>query len=174
MPAGVDDEVVERAENAAVPNDVRQLRACQRCHLVLPAKQFYECVRPPSPAICAPCRRCHRVPPAKLLEQCERPLARVRPRARFRHGTACGPAHRARSRVRTHTHASTRARARTHARTRARIQLVPVTRMRRAQSWLQQLWRPVRHGHPCVRQLYRRGCHCEPRGELDCPVVGKT
>jgi hypothetical protein len=50
MPGGVDDELVERAENAAVPSDYRQLRACVRCHLVLPYKQFQSCARPPSPA----------------------------------------------------------------------------------------------------------------------------
>ncbi|EKX47131.1 hypothetical protein GUITHDRAFT_152167 [Guillardia theta CCMP2712] len=30
----------QAAEEAAVPNDVRQLRACLKCHLVLPARQF--------------------------------------------------------------------------------------------------------------------------------------
>ena len=34
------DDMMERAEAAAVPNDTRQLRACQRCHLVLPLRQF--------------------------------------------------------------------------------------------------------------------------------------
>jgi hypothetical protein len=60
MPGGVDDELVERAENAAVPNDYRQLRACVRCHLVLPLKQFEKCVRPPlspsRPPECPPAR----------------------------------------------------------------------------------------------------------------------
>ena len=37
---GVDEELVERSENAAVPTGTTQLRACQRCHLVLPQKQF--------------------------------------------------------------------------------------------------------------------------------------
>jgi len=38
--SAMNDEVADRADNAAVPNDYRQLRACQRCHLVLPARQF--------------------------------------------------------------------------------------------------------------------------------------
>ena len=35
-----DAEAEARAEEAGVPTDYRQLRACQRCHLVLPLKQF--------------------------------------------------------------------------------------------------------------------------------------
>jgi hypothetical protein len=38
------ETVAQRAASAAVPNDHRQLRACQRCHLVLPQKQFDRCL----------------------------------------------------------------------------------------------------------------------------------
>jgi RNA polymerase subunit RPABC4/transcription elongation factor Spt4 len=56
----MDHDLQERAENAAVPNDTRQLRACQRCHLVLPLRQFERWGRPPTayPAVSAvPCSR---------------------------------------------------------------------------------------------------------------------
>jgi len=81
MPGGVDDELVERAENAAVPNDYRQLRACVRCHLVLPLKQFEKCVRPPLPL---PPARMPACPPPRSAGSADAVWRAHQPRGRLR------------------------------------------------------------------------------------------